>query len=542
MLWSILKVLFFLGIAAAVAFGAAWLLESPGEITIAFAGRELALTPLGFVLALFVLLVLALVILKLLGLLGAILRFLLGDETAVSRYFYRSRERRGLTALTDGLVALAEGDARTAMRHANKADKLLKRPEMTLMVSAPAAELAGNQALADEQATEMLKHPKTRFAGIMRHLRYKLAAGETDKALALATKAFELRPANPEVLRTLFALQTQKAEWAGARKTLTASTHARLMPRDVAARRDAVLSLADARAAIDAGDMARGTEAAVQANKLAPTLVPAAALAARVLAMKGSKRRAVKILTAAWAANPHPDIAAAFAALEPDETPDARRRRFAILAGAAPEHVESKLLSAELALTAEDFPAARKALGDLAETQPTTRSLTLMAAIERGQGAPDQVVRGWLAKALNASRGPQWICGKCNYIHGTWTPVCDECGSFDTLDWKEAPTPDASGLDATTAMLPLIVGEIEAPEPEPEPTPEPELQPTPDPAPEPEPEPEPQPAPPPKPEPEPEPEPAPEVRTPYVEPRVPQRPDIVDADFIEGPTEGPRRR
>src|SRR5690606_35752657 len=113
------------------------LLESPGEITIAFAGRELALTPLGFVLALFALLVAALVILKLLGLLGAILRFLRGDETAVSRYFYRSRERRGLTALADGLVALAEGDARTAMRHANKADKLLKRPEMTLMVSAP---------------------------------------------------------------------------------------------------------------------------------------------------------------------------------------------------------------------------------------------------------------------------------------------------------------------------------------------------------------------------------------------------------------------
>ncbi len=523
MLWSILKVLVFVALAAAVAFGAAWLIEAPGEITVAFADRELALTPLGFVIAVLLLLVAALVLLRLLGFLAAVVRFLFGDETAISRYFNRSRERRGFAALSNGLIALGEGDARAAMTHADKAERLLRRPEMTRLVSARAAEVAGDRQAAYESYKAMLEDPRTRFAGIKGLLQYKLDEGDADTALALADKAFALRPQNPTVLRTLFELQTRKADWAGARKTLNASIHARLLPRDVGTRRDAVLSLADARAAIEADDMARGTEAALQANKLAPTLVPAAALAARVVAMKGSKRRAVRILTAAWAANPHPDLAAAFAALEPDETPDARRRRFATLIAAAPDHVESKLLSAELALAAEDFPAARKALGDLAERDPTTRSLALMAAIERGQGAPDQVVRGWLARALNASRGPQWICGKCNHIHAQWTPVCDNCGAFDTLEWKTAPSPDAlGGLDAA-AMLPLIVGEIEAPEPEPVPEPEPEPvgAPAAEPAPA-----------------APAEEPAPTAREVY----APARPDIVDADIIEGPTEGPRRR
>ena len=62
------------------------------------------------------------------------------------------------------------------------------------------------------------------------------------------------------------------------------------------------------------------------------------------------------------------------------------------------------MLMAELHIAAEDFPEARRALGDLAETNPTARSLTIMAAIERGEGSDDAVVRGWLAKALNASR------------------------------------------------------------------------------------------------------------------------------------------
>ena len=61
-----------------------------------FGNREFFVSPIGFVLGVVVLVVLALVLLKVLGFLAALLRFLLGDETAISRYFARGRERRGL--------------------------------------------------------------------------------------------------------------------------------------------------------------------------------------------------------------------------------------------------------------------------------------------------------------------------------------------------------------------------------------------------------------------------------------------------------------
>ena len=128
------------------------------------------------------------------------------------------------------------------------------------------------------------------------------------------------------------------------------------------------------------------------------------------------------------------------------------------------------MLLAELDLAAEDFPAARRALGDLATTHPTVRGLTIMAAIERGEGADDAVVRGWLARALTAPRGPQWCCDKCQAIHAQWGPVCDNCGGFDTMSWRdpvEATGPSATG----TELLPLIVGTPQPPEPAIEPTP-----------------------------------------------------------------------
>ncbi len=463
MLWSILKVLLFVGLAVALAFGASWILETPGEVKIAFGGREFFLSPIGFLLSLVALVILALLLLRLLGFLAALFRFLMGDETALSRYFSRNRERRGFDALSDGMVAVASGDAKTATRNAKRASSLLSRPDLTHLLTAQAAELSGDRTRTYEAYKAMLPDDRTRPVALQGLTRLKIEEGDNETALALAKKALALRPDNERTLRTLFELQSKQQDWAGARETLTASIHARLLPRDVGTRRDAVLSLADARAALAAGNASRGNEAALQANRLAPTLIPAAALAAQVHAGNGAKRKAVKTLTSAWAAAPHPDLAAAFAAIEPDETAAARRKRFAALIGANPGHVEGRLLEAELALAAEDFPAARKALGDLAETEPTSRSLALMAAIERGQGAPDEVVRGWLAKALIASRGPQWICGNCTHIHAAWVPVCENCGAFDTLDWKTPPHAEDSNL-ADSAMLPLIIGPSPAPE------------------------------------------------------------------------------
>ena len=148
----------------------------------------------------------------------------------------------------------------------------------------------------------------------------------------------------------------------------------------------------------------------------------------------------------------------AFAGIAPDESAVERIKRFATLTKTTADHPESKMLMAELHIAAEDFPAARRALGSLAVDAPTARVLTLLAAIERGEGADDSVVRGWLTKALSAPRGPQWICENCQHIHAGWRATCSNCGSFDTLAWKTPPENEVA-MPVGTEMLPLIVGQ-----------------------------------------------------------------------------------
>jgi HemY protein len=284
-----------------------------------------------------------------------------------------------------------------------------------------------------------------------------LDKGDDEKARKLADKALALKPAHAPTQDALLRLQIRAGHWQGARRTLAETKRTGRMPSDVYRRRDAVLALQQAQSMEEEGKIDAARDLAVEANAASPALVPAAVMAARAQIARGYTRQAVKIVKKAWKLQPHPQLAQVYAELEPGETPSNRAKRFEKLL-TLEEHDEARLTRAELLIAAEDFPAARRAIGDLHATAPSQRVMTIMAAIERGEGSDDSVVRGWLARALTAPRGPRWVCEKCQHIHSDWVAICENCGAFDTLSWRTPP--DSSGPSASgTEMLPLIVGQ-----------------------------------------------------------------------------------
>ena len=462
MLWTLIKIALFICIVAAGTWGTGFLMEADGGIRVSVAGNEFTLTALQSVIALLILMVASWLLFKLVGLLVAFIRFVLGDTTALNRFFDRRRERKGYDALAEGMMALASGESKLAMTKAAKADRLLQRPELTTLLTAQAAVQAGDKVKATEAYKRLLADDKTRFVGVRGLMKQKLEDGDTETAMKLAEKAFVLKPKNVETQDVLLKLQAGANDWAGARKTLSAKMKHGGLPRDVHKRRDAVLALGAARGVLETDNPTEAQETAIEANRLSPDLIPAAVMAADGYIADNKPKNAKRVIVKAWAAAPHPDLAAAFARINPDETPKERIQRFTALTGKHLDHPETRMLNAELRIAAEDFPAARTALGDLAETDPTARSLAIMAAIERGSGSDDAVVKGWLARALTAPRGPQWVCENCQKAHASWEPVCSACGSLDTFSWRvtdDLSTPLPSGAE----MLPLIVGQIAPP-------------------------------------------------------------------------------
>lgn len=455
MIWSAFKIILFVAAVAGLTWGVGWLTETGGGLRITAGQWEFDLGTVQAVAALVVLVLVVWIILKLLGLVGALLRFANGDETAISRYFDRRSQQKGYEALSEGLIAVASGDGKLALAKAAKAERYLRRPDLTNLISAQAAEMTGDLSRAEVVYKRLLSDDRTRFVGIRGLMKQRLADGDLETAMKLAEKAFALKPNHTDTGDVLLRLQAQDEDWAGARKTLAEKQRQGVLPRDVHRRRDGVLALQEARDVFRQGTSIEAREKAIEANRLSPDLIPAAVMAAQAYITDEKPKYAERVLKKAWAVRPHPDLAATFAKVQPDETPQARLKRFKPLLTAHTDDPETKMLLAELHIAGRDFGAARTALGDLSEVAPTARVLTLMAAIERGEGGADDVVRAWLTRAVSAPRGPQWVCANCNTVHDIWMPVCSNCEGFDTVEWMTPKDKDRA-VPEGTEILPLL--------------------------------------------------------------------------------------
>ena len=183
--------------------------------------------------------------------------------------------------------------------------------------------------------------------------------------------------------------------------------------------------------------------------RLAPSLVPAAEIAGRILASKGESRQASRIIARTWKLSPHPDLALVYAFAKPGEPPRERVKRVKYLASLTPGDIEGQIAVANAAIEAHEWQEARAALAPYLDDRPSARICTLMARIEAGELGDKGREREWLARALRAPRDRAWIAD--GYVSDRWLPVSPVTGAVDAFEWK-APV-DAIGRGDDTLII-----------------------------------------------------------------------------------------
>ena len=206
---------------------------------------------------------------------------------------------------------------------------------------------------------------------------------------------------------------------------------------------------------------------ALEAAKLAPELVPAAALAGRMLAEGGELRRASRIIDKAWRAKPHPDLAQTCADLRFGDAARDRLKRIEGLAKKMPGYLESGLALARAALDAREFAKARAALTPFL-TSPTRRVALLMAALERAEHNDEGRAREWVARALTAAPDPAWTAD--GYVADRWLPVSPVTGRLDAFEWRVPLTGIVNASAPVIEPQALAAPVVSPPAPAPTPT------------------------------------------------------------------------
>jgi HemY protein len=462
-----IRVIFYLILVAALAFGAVWLAERPGEVAITWQGTRVDTSVLVLIAAVAAVAVAAVIV-------WSILRAIVRAPQTIARYRRYRRGVRGYLAVSQGLIAVGSGDARAAKRLTAEAVRIAPREPLTLLLAAQSAQLSGDHGTAVATFQDMANRDDTRVLGL--HGLFVEAQRRADHAAALTYAEEAARHASVPVWAAQAVLEFRcvAGDWSGALERLDRNLKSRLIDRRTYRRQRAVLLTAQAQA-LAPSDRERATALAREAAKLAPDLVPAAALAARLLGEAGERRKAARILERAWHTNPHPDLADAYVVLRPGDSARQRLSRVEALAAKGPADTEAALAVARAALDAKEFAAARTALAPYTAA-PRKRVAALMAELEMAQGDEGRA-REWMARALNARRDPAWTADA--FVSDHWLPISPVSGRLDAFEWKDPLAGEDHGTvieHRAEPSVPAVPARVETPQAGPAPQAEPSQQ------------------------------------------------------------------
>ncbi len=418
-----IRVVIFLIAVGLLAFGVAWLADRPGDVVITWQGLRIETS-------LMILCAAVLAALVVLTLIWSAVRAILRSPIVLGNLLRSRRGVRAYEAISNGLIAVGAGDIAAARRFSAEVNRLAPGEPLALLLSAQSAQLLGDRDAADRIFRTMASRPDTKALGL--HGLFIEARRRDDlvSARAYAEEAVRTASSLGWAGRAVLESRCRDGDWAAALALL--EQNMRTLDKTSYRRQRAVLLTARA-LALEDSDRDTAKAFAIEANKLAPTLVPAAALAGRLLAEGGQLRKASRVIDGAWRADPHPELAQAYAELRSGEAARDRLKRIEALATRAPGHIQSALAFARAALDAQEFARARAALTPYLDA-PTKRVALLMADLERREHGDEGRAREWLGRALNAAPDPAWTAD--GYVSDRWLPLSPVSGRLDAFEWR----------------------------------------------------------------------------------------------------------
>ncbi len=429
-----------------LAMGFAWLADQPGDLTLRWLGYEIQTSLMAAAITLAI-------VVTVLWITWSVLIWLLDRPGALGSWFRTRRQQKGHDAISNGLIAVAAGDKDAAQSNARTATAVLGNDPMARLLDAQAAQMRGDSARVNELFEEMANQPETRLLGLRGLHTEAVRKQDMERARHLAEEAARLNPRAGWASSAVLSYQSASKDWPAITRTIDQQKQARLIDRSEANARHAVVLTAQAMELLSE-DPARAGELAREANKLEPSLVPAAVLAARQAAKSGNLRKASRIIEKTWALVPHPDLAEVYGELRAGDSALDRLKRIRSLT-ARSSGIEAAVALAIAAIDAQEWKAARKALEPYAHDRPQARICGLMAQIEEGEFRDKGRAREWLARAVRAPRDPAWTAD--GYISRNWLPVSPVTGELGAFRWRvpvEGIADASSDEDDDIANLP----------------------------------------------------------------------------------------
>lgn len=416
--------LLFIGFIAAILFGGEWLLDHPGEAVINWLGYEITLHIAAFALALTFF---SLVI-------GYMSVLLWRAATWPLRRRQRKAQRtlkRGLEQLTRGVTALSMGDEAIAEEALKKASTYLPNEPLPQLLTAQLLQRQGKHTDAQIQFRALLQHPTTSGLATRKLIEQHLQRYEWQEALKLTEEARNTAPKDAWLALTLLDLHARTRNG----KEILALTEGWGWQSPLTKEQRHRYAALGHYFVAQATEHPRKQEQALRhAVGYAPDFLPATLAYAQLLLAQDSPRRARKWLLEAWSRTPSALLITPILDSIKNEKP---RAQLQLLKPFLRKHqtAATHVLVARQAMLVHEPARARAALEKAIEQEETKEAVLLMAEVEN-ELRSNSAANSWTARAVDAPLGAGWVCKDCGHEQPEWTPHCEACHHFDTMEYS----------------------------------------------------------------------------------------------------------
>ncbi len=354
-----------------------------------------------------------------------------------SRSRKASRIRAANKALSDGLLAAEAGDAALARKLSKKATQNADDDRLKLLLEARISEVRDDWSGAERAWSQLARLPGGQLAGLRGAALAARARGDTLSAEKRAEEALALKSGADWPFTALFDSQVLAGRWDAALQTLSLGEKRGLIKGDALNRRRAVLCTARAQDFL-ASDRKESQRLLAEAIRAAPDFPAAIWHGARQLMLDEKWKAARGVLELGWTSRPHPALAQMASRLsQPLASPAQTAQYLETLIASHPDHRESRILKAELAMQRKNWTHAVRDLALLIEEKPTARLCTLLQKALTAYGDAEEAGR-WGRMAITAAREPEWSDldprgGAFQYSQADWSRLVYTFGDTGAL-------------------------------------------------------------------------------------------------------------
>lgn len=420
-------ILFFVLLLPSI-YAAKWLIENPGMMSVTWLGYRIeTFTSLFFIAAIFTLLII-----------WSITSFIRSILFAPARYKSRHslvRQNKGLNALSQAMIALATQDSKTAKSALAKAEKLLPELAATPLLRAQLAHGEGKVEAAHHHLQQLTENKETAFLGYLALAKSALRQKQYEEAQHHALHAFKQRPDNHALALLCVESAFRNSDWAVADEVIRRAMKRKALEKSEGRELLSMMHTHRAQLSHQKGEFELSESYVTQALKVTRHFLPAVIEDASVLADRGDKRSLHRLLSAQWKYTPNPKLADIYAHALEDSSAKRQEKAFDKLIKSAPEHPESHVAAAKIAIATANWERARNELKIALTKLQTARLYSLMAEVEKHENGEGAAVESWLNRAVEANLDEAWVCNQCGSVHEEWEMFCSSCDAFHSIHW-----------------------------------------------------------------------------------------------------------